>query len=252
VSVPRPAHIVVVVLENHAAGQVIGNSYAPFINALARSGALFTRSFAITHPSQPNYLALFSGSTQGLTSDSCPHTFHTANLGSRLRAAGRTFAGYSEGLPSVGYLGCSYGSYARKHAPWTDFPALPAKVNRPFTAFPHTYAKLPSLSFVIPNLDHDMHDGTIAAADTWLHDNLRGYVRWAKRHHSLFVLTWDEDDNGPHNQIATVIAGARVKHGRYTERVTHYRVLRTLEWLERIRPIGASAKVQPLTNIWTR
>lgn len=64
-AVPQPAHTVVVVMENHSYADIIGNPATPFINALARQGALFTRSFAITHPSEPNYLALFSGSTQG-------------------------------------------------------------------------------------------------------------------------------------------------------------------------------------------
>src|SRR5262249_11245821 len=82
--------------------------------------AVFTRAFAETHPSQPNYLALFSGSTQGVTDDSCPHTFAADNLARALLDAGRTFTGYSEGLPSPGYSGCSSGSYARKHNPWAD------------------------------------------------------------------------------------------------------------------------------------
>src|SRR5262245_25706402 len=73
--VPRFAHIVVVILENHAYSQIIDASDAPFLNTLAASGAVMTQSYAITHPSQPNYLALFSGSTQGLTDDSCPHSY---------------------------------------------------------------------------------------------------------------------------------------------------------------------------------
>ncbi len=73
--VPTPAHTVVVVLENHAYSEVIGDSAAPFINRIAAHGAVFTDSHAITHPSEPNYLALFSGSTQGVTSDSCPNEY---------------------------------------------------------------------------------------------------------------------------------------------------------------------------------
>ena len=75
VAVPEPAHTVVVVMENHSYADIIGNRAAPFINELARRGALFTHSSAITHPSEPNYLALFSGSTQGVTDDGCPNRF---------------------------------------------------------------------------------------------------------------------------------------------------------------------------------
>ncbi len=118
-ALPLPAHVVVVIEENHGYSQVIGSSQAPYINTLASDGALFTNSHAITHPSQPNYLAFFSGSTQGIIDDSCPHTFSAANLGSELIAAKKTFTGYSEGLPSIGSEVCVSGEYVRKHAPWT-------------------------------------------------------------------------------------------------------------------------------------
>ena len=113
---------------------------------------------AETHPSQPNYLALFSGDTQGVDDDTCPLTFSGPNLASELIAAGYTFAGYSEDLPGTGYTGCRAGGYARKHSPWTDFTNLPAGVNQPLSAMPADYDALPTVSFVIPNLCHDMHD----------------------------------------------------------------------------------------------
>src|SRR5690348_427729 len=106
---PRPDHIVVVMEENHSYSEIIGSSQAPYINSLAAEGALFTNSFAIGHPSQPNYLAIFSGSTQGISDDSCPHTFSTASLESELLAKGDTFTGYSEGLPQAGSGVCSLG-----------------------------------------------------------------------------------------------------------------------------------------------
>ncbi len=91
-AVPEPAHTVVVVMENHAYAQIIGSPDAPFINTLAGRGALFTRSYAITHPSEPNYLALFSGSTQGIADDGCPYRFTTPNLAADLIKAGKSFA----------------------------------------------------------------------------------------------------------------------------------------------------------------
>ena len=112
-SPPRPNHIVMVIEENHSYSQIIESPDAPYINSLAAQGAVFTQSFGVTYPSQPNYLALFSGSTQGITDNSCPHTFTTPNLGHALLEAGLTFAGYSEDLPSVGSLICSVGLYAR-------------------------------------------------------------------------------------------------------------------------------------------
>jgi acid phosphatase len=251
-AVPAFDHIVVVVEENHAATQILGNAAAPYLNELARTGVTLTASFAIRHPSEPNYLALFSGSTQGRTDDSCPHTYPGDNLGAQLRMHDESFVGYADGLPAPGFAGCSAGGYARKHAPWTDFSNLPGTVSQPFTAFPSDYAQLPRVAFVIPDLDHDMHDGTIGQADSWLRDNLGGYVTWARSHNSLLIVTWDEDDDTARNQIPGVLAGAHLRPGRYTQRVDHYRMLRTIEAACDLPPLGAAAQRQPITGIWTR
>ena len=114
---PRPDHIVLVIEENHSYSQIIDSPDAPYINELVAQGALFTQSFGATYPSQPNYLSLFSGSTQGIIDNSCPQTFTTANLGHAVLSAGLTFVGYSEDLPEAGSLICNVGLYARKHNP---------------------------------------------------------------------------------------------------------------------------------------
>ncbi|MFL6117112.1 MAG: alkaline phosphatase family protein, partial [Catenulispora sp.] len=143
--VPRYDHVVLVLEENHAYDEVVGSASAPYINnTLAAGGASFSQSFAIEHPSEPNYLDLFSGSNQGVTDDSCPHTFSTANEGAQLIAAGDTFSGYSEGLPSVGSTACTSGSYARKHVPWVNFTNVTRRVNKTFAQFPADYARLPA------------------------------------------------------------------------------------------------------------
>lgn len=248
----RPAHVVVVVEENHSFRDIIGSGNAPYINRLARHGANLTHSFAITHPSEPNYLALFSGSTQGLVGDGCPLRYRGRTLASQLHDAGRTFVGYSEGLPHTGSLVCNRGNYVRRHVPWTNFPSLPRSVNRPFSAFPTDYTKLPDVSFVIPNMIHDMHDGTIAMADSWLHSRLRNYVTWARTHDSVLIVTWDEDDFGVRNQIPTIIAGSHVKPGRYRTHVDLYRMLRTIEWLVGLPGLHKSKKSKPITQLWER
>ncbi|PZS15178.1 MAG: hypothetical protein DLM57_13205 [Pseudonocardiales bacterium] len=249
-AVPRPDHIVVVVEENHSNAEIIGNPSAPYISSLAAGNANFTQSYALTHPSEPNYIAMFSGSTQGITDDSCPHSFATPSLGDELIGASRSFVGYSESQPSAGYLGCSSGTYARKHNPWSDFPAIPASSNQPFTAFPSDYTTLPAVSYVVPNLQNDMHDGTVAQGDTWLQTNLSSYVTWAKTHNSLFILTFDEDDNSAANRIATIFAGQQVVPGSYAEAINHYNVLRTIEDAYGLTPLGASATSSPILDVW--
>jgi acid phosphatase len=253
-TMPSPAHVVVVVEENHSNTGVVGNKSAPYINWLAANGALMTQSYAVSHPSEPNYLALFAGSTFELASDACPVDAGAApNLGSELLAAGHTFAGFSEDLPSVGATSCSSGKYARKHAPWVNFTNVPPAYSVPFTDFNARtdYASLPTVSFVIPNLDNDMHDGTVAAADSWLSQNLTAYANWAKANNSLLIVTWDEDDNGANNQIATIFYGAGVQTGTYSEPVSHYNVLSTLEQMYGLNKTGLAANAPAISDIWS-
>jgi hypothetical protein len=217
---------------------------------MASRGANFTQSYAVTHPSEPNYLAIFSGSTQGIKDDSCPHTFSNANLGKALIAASLTFAGYSESMPYKGFTGCTSGKYARKHNPWVNFTNVPAGVNKPFSAFPADHAALPTVSFVIPNLCNDMHDCSVNTGDTWVRNNLDGYVQWAKTHNSLLILTFDEDDTRNANRITTIFVGPMVKTGAFSEHITHYSVLRTIEDMYHLPYAGASATASPIIDAW--
>lgn len=248
--VPIPDHVILVMEENHSYSEIIGSSQAPYINSLADSGALFTNSFAITHPSQPNYLELFSGSTQGVTDDSCPHSFTTKSEERELLSTGYTFKGYSEGLPDKGSEVCTQGEYARKHVPWTNFITDPAKFNLPFTSFPGDYARLPTVSWVIPDLLDDMHNGTIAQGDAWLQKNLSGYLDWAMSNNGLLIVTWDEDDGTENNQVATIFVGPMVKPGQYNERITHDNVLRTIEAMYGLKPLGNARGLKPITDVW--
>lgn len=263
-TVPQHDHVVIVVLENHASSSIIGSSNAPYINSLINgtSSANFTQSYGLTHPSQPNYIMLFSGSKQGVLTDSDPSTFPfiTPNLGASLLANSFTFIGYSEDLPSVGFNGTSSGDYARKHSPWINWQdaptnGIPSINNQPFTSFPSDFSTLPTVSFVIPNLIHDMHDpiflpSAVVNGDTWLQNNLDGYIQWAKTNNSLFILTFDEDDNLNSNHIATVFVGENVVQGQYPETIDHYSILRTLEDMYGLPYAGNSATSIPITDCW--
>ncbi len=251
-SVPRPDHVVVVLFENTSQSSIIGNSSAPYFNQLASTGANFTNSFAIEHPSEPNYLDLFSGSNQGVTDDSCPHTFGADNEGAQLIAKGLTFTGYSEDLPSAGSTVCTSGKYARKHNPWVNFSNVPAADNQPFSAFPTDFTKLPTVSWVVPNLCNDIHDCSIATGDSWLKSHLDSYVQWAKAHNSVLITTFDEDDSSTSaNQITTIFNGQPVKPGSYAEHLDHFGVLRTIEDMYGLPYAGAAAQATPVTDAWT-
>jgi Phosphoesterase family len=252
-AVPPFDHIVVVILENKHRTSVMGSGQAPYLDKLAAKGASMTHSYGVTHPSQPNYLALFSGSTQGVTSNACPQHFRKANnLGHQLRKSGLTFVGYAESLPKTGFRGCSSGRYERKHNPWVNFGTLPASTNRPFSDFPRDYRKLPTVSFVSPNMCNDMHDCSIRTGDRWMKKHFDRYARWAPRHNSLLVVTFDENAGGTVKSIPTIIVGANVRPGVYAERLNHYNLLRTIEDAYGLPPLGRAASTRPLKSIWTR
>lgn len=261
--IPSPAHVVIVVEENRDSSQIIGSRAARFINSLAADGkaALFTQSYALTHPSQPNYLMLFSGSDQGVKNDHLPAglPFSTMNLGASLIESGRSFAGYSEDLPYAGFNGPVHGAYARKHNPWANWQdspirGIPASANLPLTDFPSEYDSLPTVSFVIPNQDNDMHNGSdpeaIIRADKWLEEHLSTYIQWAKAHNSLFILTFDEGRGGGNNQILTLFVGQMIRGGKYDTRINHYSVLRTLEDMFGLPHAGGSAEAKPVDGCW--
>jgi phospholipase C len=250
---PRPDHIVVVIEENRSYEQIMHklniNSY---IHALAKRGVLFTQSYGVTHPSQPNYLALFSGSTHGVTNNACPNTFDADNLATRLLDSGSSFASFSESLPEVGDDTCVSGAYYRKHNPVANWQGtrLPAELNKRFVDFPQDFSKLPTVSFVIPDQNNDMHDGSFEAADEWLKTRIAPYADWAMEHNSLLILTWDEDHYQADNHIVTIMVGPMVKAGKSAQRINHYSVLRTMLDFYGLPALGESHDAEAIKGIW--
>ncbi|HVW96439.1 MAG TPA: alkaline phosphatase family protein [Mucilaginibacter sp.] len=272
--VPRPDHVVIVIEENHGYDELINSANAPFINKLAREGALFTDAHGVAHPSQPNYLAIFSGSTQGVPDDQCLENvtpYSTPNLGAALIGKGYTFKGYAQTMPSTGFEGCTYGKstltgadlYARKHAPWVNWQGdgdnnISEELSLPMTEFPEDFNKLPTVSFVIPDMDYDMHNigqpgdtAAIKRGDAWLKENLSDYAEWAKTHNSLLIVTFDEDDFKLVNHIPTIFAGANVKPGKYGEKINHYNVLHTLDAMYDL-PVTDTTDASPITDVWAK
>ena len=174
VRVPAFRHVVLAVFENHEATEIAGSPNAPTFNALARRYATLTSYDAVAHPSLPNYLALVSGSTQGITSDCTECIVRGRSLADTLAAAGKTWKTYAEDLPYPGFTGGSAGRYAKKHDPFLYFRDVVdsrARRNRvvPFTQLGRDLARhrLPDFSLVIPNLCNDMHDCSVATGDAW-------------------------------------------------------------------------------------
>ena len=239
-AVPRLAHVVLIVFENKERQSVLGSGAAPTFDRLAASYAQATRDRAVSHPSLPNYLALVSGSTHGVTDDceDCPQSGST--IGSLLTQRSRSWGSYAEGYPSG-------PRFAKKHVPFLYFPDGAAHVH-PLAGF--NPSRLPTYSFVTPDLCHDMHDCSVATGDAWLQKFVKPLLL-IKRTAVFIVFDEGSTDAGGGGHVALVVAGTAVKpHSRYTSLTSHYGLLRTLEDALGLRPLGAAVRAKPLTGIW--
>lgn len=250
---PHAAQVTIVVMENKDYDRIVGNPNAPYINQqLIPNGVLLSDSHAVGHPSEPNYLALFSGSTHDVHGDPCPLTYSTNNVAAELIAAGKTFAGYSESMPSDGYTGCETDKYARKHSPWVDFTNVPVADNLVYHGFP---SSPPTLAWITPNLCNDMHDCTIAHGDKWLSKHVPAILAWDAAHDGLLIVTFDEaaPDLDKTNHIATVLLGPMVEHGkRNTQTLSHYAILHTVESAFGLACIKDDCAAPLITGVWKK
>jgi hypothetical protein len=253
---PAPAfdRAIVVVLENKARSQVLGNRAAPAFSAFARQGAVLSGYRGVTHPSLPNYLALVSGSTHGIASDCTSCTVAGPSLADTLEAHGLTWKAYAEGLPQPGWTGPYRGSYAKKHVPFLYFRrvlASPARLRRvvPLSQLGRDRAagKLPTFSLVVPDLCHDMHSCSVETGDAWLKRFLPPLLKLPGT--AVFVV-FDESDSADPG-IPALALGPLVRPGsRYSRAMSHYGLLRTIEDGLGVPRLGLSARAAPVTGIW--
>jgi phosphatidylinositol-3-phosphatase len=238
--VPRLQHVVLVVFENHERGSIIGNSEAPTFTALAKRYAEATRYHAVAHPSLPNYLALVSGSTHGVTVDciACPQRGPT--IGSQLTKAGATWGAFAEGYPSS-------SRFAKKHVPFLYFAGGERAVH-PLSDL--RVSHLPEFSFVVPDLCHDMHDCSVGAGDRWLAQFIRPFLTLKR---TVVFIAFDEGTTnvGGGGDVSLIAAGTSIRrHSRYARPADHYSVLRTIEDALGLPPLGRAERAAPLTGIW--
>jgi hypothetical protein len=238
------SHVVVAIEENYDGPAVVGGGSAPYLTGLATQGVYFPNYHGVSHPSEPNYMALFSGSTQGTDgSDNCISTAAESIVGEGA-TTGVTVKGYIEGLTS-GTL------YACRHDPFSQFTDARSS-ETDFSNFPTDYTTLPAISFVVPNSVDGMHDSGITPGDSWAQAHLDGYAQWAKTHNSLLIIVSDENDADPNynsnqpgqngNTALCIMVGAGITPGTVDNTsYDHYSMLRTLEDLFGLGHLGASA-----------
>jgi phosphatidylinositol-3-phosphatase len=259
-SVPPFAHVVVIVLENKAQGEVLGSPDAPAFNAFASRYAVLTRYGGVAHPSLPNYLALVSGSTHGIRSDCTGCVVSARNLADTLARAHRSWKAYAEGLPRPGFTGASSGRYVKRHVPFLYFRDIllsPARRRRvvPLRQLSRDLAadRLPSFSLVIPDLCHDMHDCPVAAGDVWLKRFLSPLLKSRRLANSAVFVVFDETSGSlpATDPVPALALGPLVVPGsKYAGRSSHYGLLRTIEDAWGLPRLGRSARTAPITGIW--
>jgi phosphatidylinositol-3-phosphatase len=255
--VPAFAHVVVIVFENKESSSVLGNRAAPTFNSYGRRYAKLTRYYGVTHPSLPNYVALVSGSTQGITTDCTDCVVDGKSLADTVEASGRTWKTYAEGLPAPGFLGPFNGRYAKKHNPFAYFRAIAEDPARRARLVPLSQlgadvraGKLPSFSLIVPDLCHSMHDCSVSVGDAWLRTQI---VKFVKLPSTVVFVVFDEGSTsirgGGHT--AALAIGRAVRPGSRFAKVTgHYGILRTVEQAWGLPLLGRSAHVAPITGIW--
>lgn len=240
VDVPRLAHVVVVVFENRERSDVIGDDAAPTFTSLARGYADLTDYTAVTHPSLPNYLALVSGSTQGITTDCTGCTARGPSIGTSLSRKHLSWGGYAQGYPSS-------PRFAKKHMPFLYFPGQAAHVH-PLSALDPQ--RLPRFALVAPDLCDDGHDCSTTSADAFLRRFAAPLLRVPR---TVVFAVFDEGstDLGGGGRVAAVAFGTAVRpHAVWAQPTGHYGLLRTVEDALGLPHLGASAAARPVTGIW--
>ncbi len=239
-AVPPSSHVVVVVEENHSYSSVINNSSMPYLNSLAKNYSLLTNYYANTHPSIGNYFEMTTG--QILTNnDSYMGTVSVDNIVREIMLAGKTWKSYADSLPYAGYVGGDKGNYSRHHNPLSYFSdVVNSSTERqrlvPFTQFSKDLANnaLPTFSFVVPNMIHDGHSGSLSTADAWLKTNIGPLLNnpGFKKDGILIIVfdeSYDTDKTHGGGHVAALVIGPKVKRGYKSATLfQHQSLLRTV------------------------
>jgi hypothetical protein len=233
-------HVYVIVMENEGYSSIVGSPSAPYINGLIARYALASAYDAVAHPSQPDYLALFSGSTQGVTDDGV-HQLRAANLADQLETHGRTWQVFAENVPLGCFTGAvshdgadGSGTYARKHEPaisFTSIASTPGRCAR-ITDFSHFHPAASDFELIIPNMCNDMHDCSVATGDAFLAKFVPRITSSDAFADSVLFIVWDEGTGGSGGggRVPLVIVSPLVTRGAVSAVPhTHYSLLHTIE-----------------------
>jgi len=238
-----PSRLFLIVLENREYEEVAWHPEAPYFSHLLQRGTQATEFYGVSHPSLPNYLALFAGDTFGIAENCTECVVGGPNLATQLSRAGISWRAYMESMPEPCFAGSSYGRYAKRHNPFAYFPSVTEVPQRCDRVVPETELladldrhRLPRFGWLTPDLCHDGHDCGLAAVDFHLYLLVPRILRQLGPH-GLLVVTFDEgiSDAGccgapGGGRIPTVLAGADVPQGDLiSQPANHYSLLASIE-----------------------
>jgi acid phosphatase len=243
----------VIVDENHGYSSIIGNSAMPYLNQLANAYALLTNYADVSHPSEPNYLAMVSGSIWDNPQDVTPQddNYPGPTVADQLAARGIGWKAYLEDMAQPCDLNGTYGpgGYDVNHNPFMYFDSIrnaPAQCARdvPFTQFASDLAAgtTPPFVFVAPNTTNDMHDGTYQQGDAWLAAQFKLIFASAwYRQGGVVVVTFDEAESGPETVPTIVVSEAARGLGHVATPMNHFGLLRGIEETYGLPLLGKAA-----------
>lgn len=250
--------VVFVVFENTEYDRTIKQ---PFFRELADAGAHFSEFYAISRPSQPNYLALTSGTTAGVKTNGNVNLDLT-NVADLLEGAGISWRAYAEDFPGSCFTGATKGRYSRKHNPFISYLNIqrnPARCRNIVSASQFfedaRTGNLPQYVFYIPDNRNSGHDTGVKYANDWYERTFGPLVRDpAFMKDTVLVSTFDEGSfSQTRNKIYTSIVGPNVVAGLRAERLNLYGLLKLVEDNWRLPHLGREdASASQIPHIWVR
>jgi phosphatidylinositol-3-phosphatase len=261
--VPSFSHIYLLMMENKEDTAIVGNSSAPYINQLISQYGLATNYTAVAHPSQPNYLALFSGSTQGVTDDDL-HDVVAVSLADEVDLTGKSWRIFAQNVPPNCYTSLSAlggedgeGTYNRKHNPAISFLSITKTPERcsNIADFTHFDPAAANFEFISPNSCNDMHSCSVQVGDDFLSNFVPRILNSdAWRQDGVLFITWDEGKTkiGGGGMVPLIVISSRVQSGFQSSLPhTHYSLLRTIQDAWGLKCLENSCSANNLTEFFT-
>jgi acid phosphatase len=241
-------HVFLIVMENHTPDQGLTGSFMASLKATYRSADNY---HAVAHPSLPNYIAMTSGKTWGITDDSYHELPSGADLGSQLTNAGVSWKAYMEGFdPSAGCLDSPL-PYDPGHNPFAFYGGeCPPNVVPLTSLAADLAAQTPRFVWITPDRCHDTHDCDVSVGDDWLRGQVGEIMASdAWKSNGVLFITYDEDDSSADNRVLMLAIAPGLSHRVSTKAYTHYSLLATIEDMLGVGRLGEAAKAPVMSDL---